>query len=433
MAQKETLHRILRNDPRIMRRNYRRFSSHVDAFNYARKSADSGYCRKLDLAGVNFAGASLPEINLELMDFGHATLDGANFEGANLRKSRFDYTTACDVNFRGADLRDCSGLYKIDYAQGANFENADLRGTSFRVMPENGTYDYYLRGLLEEANFSGTKITPEQREQLVTWFGMPEEGIERRFVVVPRGKYLGGPFEYFYEKGMEAHEKARNEGRIVTEKLNGDSLEYAVVPIQGNEDMRDHAGYAFSLVRSSNLLTALFGSRDAQYRGDWLYFVFDDVPEQFREFAAVHEFGEREGGSHKEATIMEYERAKSKGMLGDYLSWIVAEHPNKLIGDALNTFAEEEMVRLPDEVVEVTGSIMPKSTRAWKRKQENRKNGFPFDIWKLAWKGLPDDEIVKRLGRKGYDATTNLVEQWREQMEVPGYEAIQKLTYLEPI
>ena len=433
MVQVETLRRILRNDPRVMRRNYRNYSNNIDAFNKARQGWTQGFHgQRLNLDGINLERANLKEINFEQVRLWKASLDNVDFEGANLRGAVFDYTSADEANFRNADLRDCIYLYKLG-AYNANFENADLRGAEFRIMPEKCTYDDNLRELLETAHFSGTKITPEQREQLVAWFRIPEDSIERKFIVVPRGQYRHGPNDYFLEKGREAHEKARKEGRIFTEKLNGDTLEYAVVSVQGNEDIRDHAGYAFSLVRTSDLLAGLLGSQEARYRGDWLYFVFDDVPEQFREFAAVHEFGEREGGSHREATIMEYERARSKGVLDDYLLWIVAEHPDKLIGDAVRTFAEEGMERLPNEVIRANESVMPKSVRAWKRKQENRKYGFPFDLWKLAWKGLPEDEIVKGLVRKGYDATIGLVEHWKEQMEIPDCRAIQKLTYLEPM
>ncbi|MBI4980954.1 pentapeptide repeat-containing protein [Candidatus Woesearchaeota archaeon] len=413
-----------------MNRNYRRYSSNVDAFNWARKQRGAEDYYGLNLS-INLRGMNLPEINFEKVNLSDADLNGANFEGANLRKANFDYTFAGNTVFRNADLRECSYLYKLN-ACGANFENADLRGTNFRPSQNDGGYDFYIRKLLRTAHFSGTKITSEQREQLIAWFGVPESDFESRFLIVPRGKYRHGPNSYFYEKGQEAYEQAKEERRIFTEKLNGNTLKFAIVPVQGNEDLYHRGGYAFSLCRSLPIMEALLGSQEARYKGKWLYFVFDDVPEQFREFAAVHEFGERVGGSHKEAIIMEFERARSKGMLDDYLAWMVAEHSDKLIGDAVYTFAKEGMGRLPRQVIEATESVMPKSVRAWKRKQETEKNGLPFDIWKLAWKGLLDDEIVSGLVRKGYDVAASLVEYWKEQMEIPNYKAIQKLTYLEP-
>ncbi|MBW3000094.1 pentapeptide repeat-containing protein [Candidatus Woesearchaeota archaeon] len=424
---KETLTRILKNDPNIMRRNYRGFSNNIDAFNRARKGRGSEDYHGLNLDGINLTGRDLREINFENVRLWRANLDVANFEGANLRRAVFDYTDADGANFKNADLKDCKYLYKLD-ADNANFEGADLRGAFF-----DKKYDQGLRRLLRDAHFSGTKITPEQKQRLISEFGIPEDYFEGKFVVMPRGLYPGGPNGWFFEKGLKAYEQAEKEGRIFTEKFNGNTLEYVVIPLQGNEDLRDHVGHAFSFCKSSSALTGLFGSQVAMYEGEWWYFVFDAVPEQLREFAAVHEFGEREGGSHKEATIMEYERARSKGMLEEYLSWYATNSPDRLIGDAVHTFAEEGMERLPREVIEATESVMPKNIRAWKRKQENKKHGLPFDIWKLAWKGLPDDGLVERLARKGHDITAGIVGHLKEQMEIPDYRAIQKLTYLEPM
>ena len=432
MVSKKTLVGILKNDPQVMRHHYRRFSSNVAAFNQARKNRGAEDYHDLDLDGINFDNADLQEINFENVNLGHATLDGANFEGANLRRARFDYTSAIGTNFRSADLKNCNGLYKIDGPDDAHFEQADLRGAHLRVWNNDDRYDHNIKRLLEVAHFSGTKITPEQREQLITLFGIPEDDLERRFVVLPRGRYPCGPNDYFYEKSVEAYEQVRKEGRIFTEKLNGNTLEYALVPVQGNEDIYNHTGSAFSFCKMSALLTDLLGSAEARYKGEWLYFVFNSVPERFREFAAVHEFGERAGRSHKEATIMEYERARSKGKLEDYLTWIVAEHQDKLIGDAIHIFAKEGMERLPIEVLEATKKVMPKNIRLWKRKQETRKRGLPFDLWQLAWEGLTEDEIVERLAVKGYDLSPDTASYWKEQMEIPASRAIQKLTYLKP-
>ncbi|MBI5804153.1 pentapeptide repeat-containing protein [Candidatus Pacearchaeota archaeon] len=427
MVKKETLTRILTSE-RPISRGYSKLSK-VEAFNRARKQRWAE-----DFLGTDLfigSGMNLPGINLENVNLGSANLRQTNFEGANLKGVIFDYTHVDGAIFRNADLRDCRRLYKV-VANGADFENADLRGASFRPYPEDKDYDRIMKGLLQDANFSGTKITAEQREQLINWFRLSEQDVESHFVVKPRGRYRH-PYDYSYEKGLQEHEKAEREGRIFSEQFNGSTLEYALVPVQGNEDIRDHAGYAFALCRSCPDLMQLLGSNEARYRGKWLYFVFEDVPEEFREFAAVHEFGERAGGNHKEATIIEYERARSRGTLDEYLSWLVATYPTRLIYDALH-FSNGGAERLPNEVIQATRKVMPRSASAWKKEQEiYRREGLPFDVWKLAWRGLTSEEIVQGLHKKGYDADANTVEYWREQMEIPDHRAIQRLTYLEPL
>lgn len=424
MKTKQDLVDILRNDPRAIGRFREPYL--VDAFNRARKLRGTEDYDGLDLDSLSLHGLDMRVVNFENVLLTHATVNRANFEGANLRRAIFDNTNAMGTNFKNADLKGCFYLYKM-FADGADFENADLRGAFLHT-----DYTRDLRLMFRTAHFSGTIITPEQQEQLMSDFKIPRDFLESRFRVLPRGRYLRGPNEYFYEKGLKAYEQARTEGSMFTEKFNGKTMEYAVIPLQGNEDIRDAAGWAFSLCEMDSFSVGLLGSQKSRYEGKWMYFVFDVVPELFREVAAVHEFGEREGGSHKEAMKMEYERAKSKGILHQYISWIKQQSPDALIQNYL--LAKESGETLPNEVVEAVKDIMPQNIRTWKKhERETRKNSLPVDIWFLAWKGLSDVKIAERLGIKGYNATTDTVRYWREQMEIPRSQAIRKLTYLRPI
>ena len=399
--------------------------STADAFNFWRKKMWKDG-PSLDLRNMSIIGADLKGINLEGANLPNASLTCANLERANLRRVSFNYTFADRANFRNADLRDCEYLYKLD-ADEANFEGADLRGANLKNQE---SYVKIVKRLLANAHFKNTKITPRQKIQLMTEFGVPAEYFTGRFKVIPRKEY--SPNEWQSKKAVKAYEKAKKDGRIFSEKLNGDILEYALIPVEGNEDLYNRFGYALSVCKIKMFLGTIFGSEHARSEGDWLYFVFDIVPERFREFFAVHEFGEREGGSHKEAMRMEYERAKSRSMLNEYISWRVENHPDGLIGNLL--FVEGAEKVLPTEVIEATKAIMPENIEAWKEEQLQRKQGLPVDIWVLAWRmgGLTDRQISGKLNEKGYDVSPRVVRYYREKMEIPDYRAIKKLTYLEP-
>lgn len=425
MVPEQELETLLRNEDRNAERKKHRSHSNVDIFNRWRKRRRIEGYHGLNLDNINLEGADLRGVNFENVRLHDTILYDVNFEGANLRRAVFDYTYADKANFRNADLRDCTYLYKLD-ADGSNFENADLRGASL-----NKSYEEEIKELLGNAYFSGTKITPEQRMQLISEFDVPEDYFEGKFSITPRSQY-NGPNSWFFKKGLRAHKKAEKEGRIFTEQLNGKTLEYAVIPLKSHEDLHDIYGCAFSMCKPDSFITNLFGSKAGKYAGDWWYFVFDVVPEEFREFAAVHEFGEREGGSHKEARSMEYERVKSQGVLSEYTSWVLQNYPDILIGDVLLVEGGEEA--LPREVVKAVRKILPNDIEAWKRQEKNEKQGLPVDIWELAWKkgGLTDYQISKELTTKGYEISPRAVRYYRERMEIPNYRAIKKLTFLEP-
>jgi hypothetical protein len=398
------------------------------AFNEARKK----YTIKHQPYGLSVQGYNLKGLNLQGINFGHADLNEANFEGANLRHAKFDYTSASRTCFRNADLKGVNGLYKFSGFYGPDFEDADLRGALFRPFPDDSRYDHNIRFLLNGARFKETKITPEQRDQLVELYEIPLSSIENNFIVSPRGRYPNGPLQVILERSIDLYNDAKASNRVFKEQFNGQELEYAIVPVKGNEDIKNMKGYAFSFVQISATTVSFVGSAHARYLGNWSYFVFDCVPEQFREFAAVHEFGEREGGSHEEATIIEYERARSKGMLNEYLSWISSAFPGILVRDLIYVFTDDKIHRLPSEAQEAARKLMPTNIENWKEQQENRQYGLPVDIWNLAWKGLQDHEIHECLVQKNYDFTPEQVEYWKEQMEIPQWEKIKELTYVKP-
>jgi len=178
---------------------------------------------------------------------------------------------------------------------------------------------------------------------------------------------------------------------------------------------------------------AYYGESSGRYKGDWKYFVFDNVPEQFREFLAVHEFGEKEGGSHEQARKREYERVEEKGMLTEYLRWHLEIIPDGLIGDVVIRGCNEDI--FPREALDAIQKIIPDDIDAWKTSHEKKKNGLHQDIWSLAWNGggLTDKQIASELDERGYETTPRMVRYYRERMEIPNSAAIRKCTYIVPI
>jgi len=121
MVQQKTLVGILRSDPNVMRKHYRRFPDNVDAFNFARKNMGAENHSGIDLYHKDLRGSSFQRINFERADMKNADMSGVDFEGANLRYARVEDTRIHRTNFRDADLKDCKGLYKV-HAYEANFE-----------------------------------------------------------------------------------------------------------------------------------------------------------------------------------------------------------------------------------------------------------------------------------------------------------------------
>lgn len=380
------------------------------------------YDSEVSLPHVRLAGANLKGINFERVYLYNAILDNANLEEANLRRAVFDYTNADGANFRNADLKNCFYLYKLT-ADGANFEGADLRGADL----DEGYKSYLLR-LLDNASFSRTKITPEQKAQLITKFDVREDFIDKKFLVM---SLLGKePHAWLARKSSAAYKAAEREGRIYSEEYEGERFEYALIPLEGHEDLRNSFGYAFSFSSTSRIMTNVFGSSAAMYHGQWIYFVFDIVPERFRRYAALHEFGERVCGEHIRAVKMEYDLAKKEGILREYLNWISGMFPQIIIGNAL--IADERGIVLPPEFIEAASAIMPKDVRAWKEQEKNERRALQPDIWDLAWRGLSSREIAQALTARGYGASLRRIRHYMEIMEIPSPDAIRKLTYLKP-
>ncbi|MBI5389904.1 pentapeptide repeat-containing protein [Candidatus Woesearchaeota archaeon] len=415
------------NDAKAALEHLLQLNPNVDAINNLRDGHRHDLVYSLSFDKINLAGADLTAANLQSVRFHDGIFDDAILKGTNLRGVNFDYCTADRANFRGADLRDAR-IYKLDSVEGADFSGADLRDAKVDTQ-----YAHYVLQFFREATFKGTLITPEQQDMLRTQFGISCPDDDGRFKITPRGKSRGGPYDWFSEKAREAYVCAEKEGRVVSQEFEGQRFSYAIIPLRGYKDIFEHCGFAFSVNHQNHFVMQLFGSQQARYAGDWWYFVFDEVPEQFREFTAVHEFGERIGGSHKEATLLEYHAAKSKGMLHDYLAWLQERLPSKLIGDYVYTFAKGGRNQLLKEVKDAIQAILPENIGAWKKHDQQRKRGLVYDLWEIAWTGAEPEEIVAALRQKEYRTTAEEVNLWRKEMELPEPEAIKKMTYLKPL
>ena len=72
----------------------------VKAFNTAHKAARKGNAEfRLDLTGVNLAGADLKRADLEMANFSGAEFSRVNFAGANLKRTNFSGAKLAKVNF----------------------------------------------------------------------------------------------------------------------------------------------------------------------------------------------------------------------------------------------------------------------------------------------------------------------------------------------
>jgi hypothetical protein len=144
--------------------------------------------RKIDLEGVNLAGAYLQgadfrETNLKKADLRKANLEFSNFEGAYLSEANLENANLCRTKLRGIDfsginLSHCkfwgASLYRANF-RGANVECADLRNLSLEDV--SGVVGVYLPPY--SLIFTKGQIQIEDQIHLVEeWIKMQRNEIE---------------------------------------------------------------------------------------------------------------------------------------------------------------------------------------------------------------------------------------------------------------
>jgi hypothetical protein len=391
----------------------------IEDFNKARKANphDRNSLSDKSFSALNLSGTNLSNLQLYNTDFIDCDLSSANFSGAIL-----DYTGAYRCDLDEADFRGASQMYKLDGYK-SSFRRADLRGAFLKSQ-----YKWHVRGLLGKGTFEDTLITPEQYEKLVSEFEVAPSFLDEKFITTPRGKYFQGPNQWAFEVATRLYQEAAQAGNVVQDPNWG--REYAVIPLKGNEDLRNAFGFALSLCEISEMNLALMGSRSAQINGNgWRYMVFDSVPKDFREILAAHEFAEQSTGSHEGATIVEYKAAKDMGILDGYLDWVIEHSPLSLIHNVLSW--DEDDIPYPTEVIERAKPLLPNDQHAWEEEMHRIKpRGLANDIHYLRMqKALNFDDLLDALDVKGYKRDPKIVQFFIDEMELPDAERVRRGTY----
>ena len=193
------------------------------------------------------------------------------------------------------------------------------------------------------------------------------------------------------------------EHRPVEVDFAGKKIVYFVHKLEGNEDLC--AGLAMG------------------FRFCGKNIVFDCVPEQFRDLVGIHEHCHSLGFlglDHKYILSIELFEAEKRGILKEYLGWIIIQGTG---------FAESEPVNYVAR--KVLGDSAVDNAIKHKRKGSCSLNK---DVWELAWNSpASDDSLATKLQEYGHDVTAKQVAKCRALLSIPEHRRIQSKTYLEPI
>lgn len=139
------------------------------------------------------------------------------------------------------------------------------------------------------------------------------------------------------------------EHRMVQQyQKHGMRFEYALVDAKKVAHLKQY-GMAFSHCLYNPFDAFFSGRKYALARGTWLLFVVRDMypkmPQQFLEYAAVHERGEQVTlGEHHLATKLEFAIAQKERKLREYMAWIEQSCPEKFA----DVFSYQRHVELPE-------------------------------------------------------------------------------------
>jgi len=148
------------------------------------------------------------------------------------------------------------------------------------------------------------------------------------------------------EKLSQTYEEARDQGRVKKYNNGRYEFEYAVidsseVPENLHFQAGGHLGDAFS-----NYQRQWWGKPIPDVmanNGVYIFVVGDKIPEDYQEFAALHEYAELLTKSHGEATRYEFQKVAERGnkFLDKYTRWWTS-----YCGDTLQNLDQENKVAL---------------------------------------------------------------------------------------
>ncbi len=164
------------------------------------------------------------------------------------------------------------------------------------------------------------------------------------------GEYVYHKLFDIVEKLGQIYDHAREQGRIKRYGNGGRDFEYAVIDSsEVPEEVHLQAG---------GYLGSAFSSYQRQWWGKplpesmannrfYIFVVGDKIPEEFQEFAALHEYTELWTQLHGEATRSEFQKVAERGneFLDKYTNWWLLLSKNKLQGlDQENKDALRELL-----------------------------------------------------------------------------------------
>jgi len=122
---------------------------------------DREYGLKVINLGVMLAGANLSGTDLRWTDLSEINLIRANLSNCDLVKSNFSRTILSQASLRGADLKGTQFFYG----------NPDTASPRSRTTPPNYETGQCTGAVIEDTDFTDTRLSPEQRYYCCAWGG----------------------------------------------------------------------------------------------------------------------------------------------------------------------------------------------------------------------------------------------------------------------